>query len=1190
MAYIVPIHRPSGVRHALKLRFLDPEEDSLIVAKSNRLEIYNSTPEGLVLLHSKTIYGFVTMLEKLRPSWSHTDHLFVGTDRYQYFTVSWDPVARQLKTEQSYVDQADKVLRDSREGDRSHIDPTGRFMSLELFEGVLTVLPIGNQQRKVSTGRRTSTQNSVDTGTLGSPLQARIEELIVRSSAFLQTDVNSKEKPRIAFLWDDNQDHPQLRLRELSYTGGVGGDHGSVELNAVADLRAKLDLGVSHLIPVSAPYGGFLVLGERSIVYVDNQLNNTISKSLEGDATVWTAWDKVDDQRWILGDDYGHLFFLMIDVEDKVVQGWQLDRVGNVSKPSVLVYLEGGYVYVGSSTGDSQVVRISEEGIEVVQSFANIAPILDFTIMDLGRGAEGGQASEFSSGQARIVTASGAWQDGSIRSVRSGVGMEDLGTVGEMSHITDLWALGSTGIDDVHDTLLVTFVNETRIFKFSPEAEVEEVDNFFGFELQGSTLLATNLANRRLLQIHSAGFVLVDLESGMNIARWSPKDTTNKITSAAANDDRLIIVENGTTLTVFDVSNDLQQISEKSFSQDSQIASVTIPVAPATCCIVSFWQNAEIGIFDLSTLDLQYSQSLGESGVAIPRSVLVANILVDGPPTLFIAMADGTVVTFIFDPEEGTLSGSNRIILGSEPVSFKKLPRGNGQSNVFATCEQPSLIYTSEDRVIYSAVNADKASRVCHFNSEAYPGSIAIATPEELKLALIDTERTTQLQSLPVGETVRCVAYATTQKAFGMGCIRRILENGEEAFLSSFKIADEVTFNHLHSYELNDGELVECVISTGPPDDDDQSGHGEMFILGTSVLEEAAEATVRGRILVFEISRDRKIKLVTEQSVKGACRSLAMCDGKIVAGLVKTVVIYALTPQPPSFSTVHLAKLATYRTATNPLSLCVTPVAASTPKGKSPSQSSFTIAVADLMKSLSILTYTPSPPGTGEPDSLVEVARHFTTLWSSAVTTISPNEWLLADMEGNLLVLRRNERGVTEDDRRRLEVTSEMLLGEVVNSIVPVNVPTAIASDTTSSADSNPITAPVTPAKLGETPVTPQAFLATVEGGVYLFATIKPLYQDLLMRLQSAIASRVKAPGHMPWNKYRAFKNEIREMDEPFRFVDGELVERFLDLDDDGMTSVVDEVGTTGLGVGASGDHIRVEDVKVMIEGLRRLH
>jgi DNA damage-binding protein 1 len=32
MAYIAPIHRPSSVRHALKLNFMTADEDCLVVA------------------------------------------------------------------------------------------------------------------------------------------------------------------------------------------------------------------------------------------------------------------------------------------------------------------------------------------------------------------------------------------------------------------------------------------------------------------------------------------------------------------------------------------------------------------------------------------------------------------------------------------------------------------------------------------------------------------------------------------------------------------------------------------------------------------------------------------------------------------------------------------------------------------------------------------------------------------------------------------------------------------------------------------------------------------------------------------------------------------------------------------------------------------------------------------------------
>ena len=97
------------------------------------------------------------------------------------------------------------------------------------------------------------------------------------------------------------------------------------------------------------------------------------------------------------------------------------------------------------------------------------------------------------------------------------------------------------------------------------------------------------------------------------------------------------------------------------------------------------------------------------------------------------------------------------------------------------------------------------------------------------------------------------------------------------------------------------------------------------------------------------------------------------------------------------------------------------------------------IVIADLMKSVSIVEYRQGHAG--EPDTLTEVARHFQIAWGTAVAAIDSDTFLESDAEGNLMVLHRNTNGVTMDDRRRLEVTSEILLGEMVNRIRPINVP-----------------------------------------------------------------------------------------------------------------------------------------------------
>jgi DNA damage-binding protein 1 len=206
------------------------------------------------------------------------------------------------------------------------------------------------------------------------------------------------------------------------------------------------------------------------------------------------------------------------------------------------------------------------------------------------------------------------------------------------------------------------------------------------------------------------------------------------------------------------------------------------------------------------------------------------------------------------------------------------------------------------------------------------------------------------------------------------------------------------------------------------------------------------------------------------------------------------------------------------------------------------------------MKSVSLLSYTLSR--SGDVDTLTEIARHYDTLWGTAVGKVADNTYLAADAEGNLTVLQQNTTSHFADDRKRLNVISEMLLGEMVNRIRPIAVtPTANAV------------------------VIPRAFCATVEGGVYLFGLIAQDKQNLLMNLQDRVAEVIESPGGVPFKKFRGFRSQVRDEGEsgPNRFVDGEVLERYLDLPEDVQEKIVE-----GL--------IGAEECRGIVEALRRMH
>ncbi|QSZ34218.1 hypothetical protein DSL72_005808 [Monilinia vaccinii-corymbosi] len=1153
MAYLAPIHRPSSVRLTLRLNLLDYKEECLVLAKANRLEIWRATEEGLEMAYSKSIYGRISMLQRIQPAGSKTDHLFVGTVRAQYFTVMWNPTTQTLDTMQSFVDLSPENLRDSESRDRCLVDPTGRLLVMELYEGVLNLVKIVKPR-----GGKTDY--------LEKPEQVRISEMKVRASAFLYTDT---KQPKLALLYQDAKGNVRLATYRMLDDKG----HLALQFDPKKDRENDVDglcVGAMHIIPVpkggdegskryivrnattaKANLGGLVVVGETRFTYLDDESKATVEYPLD-EAVLWAAWEAIDERNYLLGDDYGYLYVLTILVDGATVTGMKVVKLGQVSKPTSLENMGNGIFYVASHEADIKVIRIDfqsspDQSVTVLQKIPNIAPILDFTVMDMGGRDGETQLNEYSSGQARLVTGSGGFEGGSLRSVRSGVGLDDIAILAEMDGIRKVFALHS-GPSLPNDILVVSFSTETRFFKFDNKGEVEEVETVRNLSATAETLLTYNLNNGCILQVTQHEAVVYGNDP---IHRWQPPDG-EMITAASGNQNYVLLSSNGRTLVALSIQQNLAEIAHQELGDD-QAACIHVPQVLGDVGIVGLWKSGSVSLLDLGTLNTIVSEKLRRTdGASVPRDIALTQILPPelSGPTLFVSMEDGVVLSFIVNKDDYSLSGRKSIVLGTRQAQLQILPRDDTTFNVFATCEHSSLIYGSEGRTVYSAVTAEGAVAVCSFNGEAFPNSVVVATTDELKLAVIDNERRTHVTTLPIGETVRRVAYSARERAFAIGSIKRKLIKGQELITTSFRLVDEVMFGELGEpfYFPQNNEFIESVIRAELPT---KYGDGELverFLVGTSFLHDS-EVNIRGRLLIFGVNNDRTPYMIAEHPLKGSCRCIGILDGKIVAALNKTVVMYNY--EETSSTSANLTKTATYRCPTCPISIDTT---------------GNIIAVADIMKSLALVEYTPGVDGL--PDKLEEVGRHVQQVFATSVAEVDTDTYLESDHDGNLIVLKRNREGVTREDRLRLEVLCEMNLGEMVNCVKRINVAT--------SKDALLI---------------PRAFVGTTEGSIYLFSLIPPQHQDLLMRLQSQLASLPTqglsypefhsgtielSPGNLDFNKYRSYVSAVRDTSEPFRFVDGDLIERFLDLGGD-----VQEIVGRALGVPA-------EDLRGLVEGLRR--
>ncbi|KAJ6780357.1 hypothetical protein PWT90_06552 [Aphanocladium album] len=1138
-----------------------PDHEDLVVAKANRLEIWRVTQEGMTCLHTKAVHGTICMLQRLRPKDATTDLLFVGTERLKYFYVSWDPEKNEMfHIKPAITDIAEPYMRESQSQNKCLVDPTAKYMVMHLWEGVLNVFRLPSRR-----GAADKLENME---------QIRLTELWMKDSTFIHSRTGH---PRIAFLYKTQLDQEEARVAVYRLTkDDKGSDVSKFDPHKDRELDQVIaDPYASMLIPVPVPeekryhvrnnegarahLGGLLVVGETLLTYFDSLTYSSVSSALD-EPKIYVAWAMYDDTHYFLADDYGRLDLMTLETQSEptgvVVTGMTVeslrfpDSKNLTSRASSLVYMGDGMLFLASHHGDSQLLQIDIDSriMYPIKLLSNNAPILDFAIMDMGnREGDNQQGNVFSSGQARIVAGCGAYRDGSLRSIRSGVGLEDHGILDEIQNTKGLFTIKSYGSEKV-DTLIASFVMETRVFRFGTEGDIEEVYEFSGMNLEAETLVARNLPNGNLLQITTNDVAVLDLENGMKISSWT-NDSGGEVTAASSNGKWVLLCIDGTILVSLNIEKDLaacvqQYQGNDDSGQSDQISCLHASPDLIDYGVVGWWNSGKITIVDLATLSARHGETLQQTSDAasVPRDMSLVQLHPRNTsgPTLLVALEDGTVINFNVS-EDLQLSGKKTVTLGSSPARLHILPEGDGTSSIFATTEHASLIYSSEGRIIYSATTADDATYVAPFDSEAFPDSILLSTDKHVRLCHVDKERLTHVKSLPVYETVRRVAYAPGIKAFALGCIKKELIHNEEVITSSVKLVDEIIFQELGApLQLNASSTLEMVESVIRAELSDHTGTlVERFIVGTSFVTDAevGEAgETRGRILVLGVDEERQLYTIVSHNLKGACRCLSVMDEYIVAGLSKTVVVYGYTEETSTEGS--LQKLAAYRPASFPMALDV---------------SGNTIGVADLMQSLSLVEFT--PPKDGEPAKLEEKARHFQAAWSTSVCHLGEERWLETDAQGNIIVLERNPDAPTEQDRGRLEITSEMNIGEQINKIRKLNVaPTENAV------------------------VSPKAFLASIEGTLYLYGDIAPKYQDLLMTLQTNIQTHVNSAGEIEFKSWRSFRNQVREADDLFRFVDGEMVERFLDLDESTQAELCKDLGPS------------VEDVRNLIEELRRMH
>uniref|UniRef100_A0A3P9NAD1 DNA damage-binding protein 1 n=1 Tax=Poecilia reticulata TaxID=8081 RepID=A0A3P9NAD1_POERE len=946
--YVVTAQKPTAVNACITGHFTSAEDLNLLIAKNTRLEIYVVTAEGLRPVKEVGMYGKIAVMELFRPKGESKDLLFILTSKYNACILEYKQNGESIDIiTRAHGNVQDRIGRPSETGIIGIVDPECRMIGLRLYDGLFKVIPLDRDNRELKA------------------FNIRLEELQVIDVHFLY----GCQAPTVCFIYQDPQGRHvktyEVSLREKEFNKGPW-------------KQENVEAEASMVIPVPEPFGGAIIIGQESITYHNGDKYLAIAPPTIKQSTI-VCHNRVDPNgsRYLLGDMEGRLFMLLLEKEELMdgtvaLKDLHVELLGETSIAECLTYLDNGVVFVGSRLGDSQLVKLNvdsnEQGsyVTVMETFTNLGPIVDMCVVDLER-----------QGQGQLVTCSGAFKEGSLRIIRNGIGIHEHASI-DLPGIKGLWPLRSEAGRETDDMLVLSFVGQTRVLMLSGE-EVEETE-LPGFVDNQQTFYCGNVAHKQLIQITSGSVRLVVQDSKALVSEW--KEPQGKNISVAACNHTQVVLAVGRALYYLQIlAGELKQISTTEMEHEVACLDIT-PLGEggneSTLCAVGLWTDISARVLKLPCFTALHKEMLG--GEIIPRSILMTTF--EGSYYLLCALGDGALFYFGLDLQTGALSERKKVTLGTQPTVLRTF-RSLSTSNVFACSDRPTVIYSSNHKLVFSNVNLKEVNYMCPLNSEGYPDSLALANNSTLTIGTIDEIQKLHIRTVPLYESPRRICYQEVSQCFGV--------------LSSRVEIQDVSGTTSAVRPSASTQALSSSVSSSKLFPSSTSPHETSF---------GEEVEVHSLLVVDQHTFEGKLQTVAEKEVKGAVYSMVEFNGKLLASINSTVRLYEWTAEKE------------LRTECNHYNNIMALYLKT--KGDF-------ILVGDLMRSVLLLAYKPME------GNFEEIARDFNPNWMSAVEILDDDNFLGAENAFNLFVCQKDSAATTDEERQHLQEVGVFHLGEFVN-------------------------------------------------------------------------------------------------------------------------------------------------------------
>lgn len=1061
-------------------------------SKGNQLEIFNVTQSGIDPFLEIPIYGRASVMQTFRPDGSTTDLLAVLTEKSDFFVLRYDFENKELVT----LFSANVLSTDSvptKTAQRLCINAKMNLIVIHVSIGLLELIAFEAR--------------GTDDIYFKKPSRVGILELeiydISAIDSFAQPPV-----PTLAVLHKLPLKLPQIKTYRILEKKNV------MVLEPEYYSMSEISDDANIIARVGAPRGGFLVVGSKKIVYT-NPLSN-VHRQLVIIPSFFTCISPidVDGYRFLMATSSGelHVLLLLPGGESSFVEGLRLEKLGKLPTiASSITYIDDGIVYIGSQYGDSILIKLSCESLstlhepngriiqqyfQVLETYPSLAPISDICIYN---------RSKFNSPD-QYVVAAGAAHAGALKVVSSGIeALSLLQADIDEKNVVNLFAFPESNDNSTIQCIHLVTPFSTRCFSLNySTSELEE--KAYGLSCNQTSLWIQRYGKNDVVQVTPTMILLTKLDSKPRSTGsfWQCPDGI-VIRMATALSTFLLIYTSDNHLRVMNLQT-LNSPQTAEFQMQEEIASLTVlRDQNGHFLCVSYWVSRKFAFITSS----DGFQSIEEMPVDSTKEDLVrsAGLLYNGSTNNVVVL--GTMHGKVFVCSTPSRGGQllETLRLGYGPVSICSL---DDPTSVLAQCDGVSYLLTIKQRGsvskhvisnLPSSINA-----MSHMQLGQTMGIIFFSN-NALTFSTLQHSKNPQMhiKSHHVGQSIHKIVclpehhlIATIQHNFP---VLAIPVEHWPMLRSELVLYDEQTFEVVDRHKLRSGnELPAMDISSrfsemgwclaagkldGLVDNDDQ-GEG-CLVLGTGYCTDNPQFE-KGRLMVFKIGEGRKLCSVSANEVDGVVKTVAVCNGHVVASVSGQTIFYRWEYQ--------LAK-----------SLLSASASGGHMDGTCVSSLGNVLAVGDTLTSVSFCHLD------FDSTKIKEIARAHRDRYITALQLLDQKSAVAADIAGNLATFAMEKDA--HCDYTIAAQKGSIHVGDMINAII---------------RDSS-------------------GFLgASASGALYRLHVLNRVNYAALQQLQKALQGMATSVGGIKHSTFRKAVIDPRTQMEMSSFIDGDLMTRFLAL------------------------------------------